>query len=371
MDKQINSRYRKWAVPVAGLAILILFLVGCNAPGPADQGNALETMDVTPYPTSPALAKPTYTVQRGDVVELAHFSGRIEPVVEKELYFHITGRIRTVYVKEDDPVKAGQVLADLEGVDELQHQEAVAKIQIQRSQIQADIAQLNLDYFLKTNSTKAPGYAQQLALHQRQVDLAQLDVTSASLGLTELQSSIANTQLVAPMDGVVTALNLQEGSEVKGFAPVATVADLSALEVSAAVGSSKWDSLSVGMPASILANGGKGHDTTGAVRRLPGSALSGQINPGNDDRMRIQINGSPTDLGYKIGDLVKVDIIIAQSSNTLWVPPQVIRTFDSRLFVVVQDGDIQRRVDVKLGVTGDDRVEVLEGLTEGQVVVSP
>jgi multidrug efflux pump subunit AcrA (membrane-fusion protein) len=49
----------------------------------------------------------------------------------------------------------------------------------------------------------------------------------------------------------------------------------------------------------------------------------------------------------------------------------VIRTFDNRQFVVVQDGDVQRRVDVKLGVVSDTRVEILEGLAEGQVVVSP
>jgi multidrug efflux pump subunit AcrA (membrane-fusion protein) len=72
-----------------------------------------------------------------------------------------------------------------------------------------------------------------------------------------------------------------------------------------------------------------------------------------------------------MGDLVKVDIVVEQSLNTLWVPPQVIRTFDSRRFVVVQDGEIQRRVDVKLGVVGDERVEILEGLTEGQIVVGP
>jgi multidrug efflux pump subunit AcrA (membrane-fusion protein) len=39
--------------------------------------------------------------------------------------------------------------------------------------------------------------------------------------------------------------------------------------------------------------------------------------------------------------------------------------------VVVQDSDTQRRVDVKIGITSDDRVEILEGLEEGQVVIAP
>jgi macrolide-specific efflux system membrane fusion protein len=39
--------------------------------------------------------------------------------------------------------------------------------------------------------------------------------------------------------------------------------------------------------------------------------------------------------------------------------------------VVIQEGEAQRRVDVKVGITGEDRVEILEGLKEGQVVVAP
>jgi hypothetical protein len=39
--------------------------------------------------------------------------------------------------------------------------------------------------------------------------------------------------------------------------------------------------------------------------------------------------------------------------------------------VVVQDGESQRRVDVKVGIESTDRVEIEEGLTEGQIVVGP
>jgi len=72
-----------------------------------------------------------------------------------------------------------------------------------------------------------------------------------------------------------------------------------------------------------------------------------------------------------MGDLVDVTVIVVKKENVLWIPPQTIRTFSGRNFVVVQNGDVQIRVDVKLGVIGEDRVEIVEGLTEGQVVVSP
>jgi membrane fusion protein, macrolide-specific efflux system len=369
MNEQTKSRRVRWVSLVGGLAILIS-LLGCIPQAPVDKSGNSASEDVTPFPTSAALAKPTYKVERDDVVGLSHFSGQIKPVVETKLYFHIDGHTRRTYVKEGDTVHAGQVLADLEGVDVLQHQEAADKINIQRSQIYVEIAQLNLDYFLKTASPSAPGYDDQLALQKHQVEITQLDVTAASLGLTETQDSISNSLLTAPMDGVVTGIDLEEGSEVKAFTTVATVADLNELEVSSSLVSSKWDNLTVGMPAIIKANGGHGQDTTGVVRSLP-SDVTGGTNHKNEPSLRIKMDKSPTELGYKLGDLVKVDIIVEQSLNTLWVPPQVIRTFDNRNFVVVQDGNVQRRVDVKLGVVGDARVEILEGLAEGQVVVSP
>jgi membrane fusion protein, macrolide-specific efflux system len=369
MNEQTKSRRVRWVSLVGGLAILI-FVMSCNAQTPVDTGGNSASEDVTPFPTSAALAKPTYKVERGDVVGLSHFSGQIKPVVERKLYFHINGHARNTYVKEGDTVHAGQVLADLEGVDDLQRKETADKINIQRSQIFVEIAQLNLDYFLKTASPSAPGYDDQLALQKHQVEITQLDVTEASLGLTETQDSISNSSLTAPMDGLVTAIDLEEGSEVNAFTTVATVADLNELEVSSSLTSSKWDNLIVGMPAIIKANGGHGQDTTGVVRSLP-SDVTGGTDPKNEPTLRIKMDKSPTELGYKLGDLVKVDIIVEQSLNTLWVPPQVIRTFDNRNFVVVQDGNIQRRVDVKLGVVGDVRVEILEGLAEGQIVVSP
>jgi multidrug efflux pump subunit AcrA (membrane-fusion protein) len=69
--------------------------------------------------------------------------------------------------------------------------------------------------------------------------------------------------------------------------------------------------------------------------------------------------------------MVKVTIVLEKRSGVLWVPPQAIRSFEGRRFVVVQDGGVLRRVDVKLGLIAEDRVEILEGVTEGQIIVGP
>ena len=59
------------------------------------------------------------------------------------------------------------------------------------------------------------------------------------------------------------------------------------------------------------------------------------------------------------------------SVNVIWLPPQAIRNFNGRRFAVVQDGDVQRRVDIKIGIQAEERVEIEEGLQVGQTVVGP
>ena len=70
-----------------------------------------------------------------------------------------------------------------------------------------------------------------------------------------------------------------------------------------------------------------------------------------------------------MGDLMRVTIVLERKSDVLWLPPQAIRTFEGRRFVLVQQGEAQMKVDIKIGVQGEERWEIEEGLTEGQVVI--
>jgi len=83
----------------------------------------------------------------------------------------------------------------------------------------------------------------------------------------------------------------------------------------------------------------------------------------------IRISYNPDGLDVDIGDIANITVILQQKRNVLWLPPQAIRTFQGRQFVVVQEGDRQRRVDVELGIQSQDKVEITSGLREGQKVV--
>jgi len=347
-----------WAILIAGF-----ILSSCS--GAASK----EEPTPTPLPTVAALAKPTYPVQRGEVVELLTFNGRIAPINETEIFFRTNGRVRKIYVEEGDTIKTGQVIADLEGIDDLQRQVALQQLNLQRVQIYADIAQLNYDFFLDTTPTWTKGYDKQVAIQKYELELANITIQEASLGLDELQHVISDTLLLAPVDGEMISLDVGEGVEVQAFKSIGVVADITRLEVSADVNSEITNKIAVGMEATIGPVSGMGSEFSGSIRRMPFDLRS--TGGGEDRAVRVALNGSAAGAGYKLGNFVKVTVILQRKEDTLWVPPQAIRTFEGRQFVVLQDGSAQRRVDVKLGILGEDRVEILSGLTEGQIVVSP
>jgi len=55
----------------------------------------------------------------------------------------------------------------------------------------------------------------------------------------------------------------------------------------------------------------------------------------------------------------------------LWLPPEAVQTLQGRSFVVLYDDERQRRVDIELGLQGKNRLEILDGVEEGSVVIVP
>ncbi len=66
-----------------------------------------------------------------------------------------------------------------------------------------------------------------------------------------------------------------------------------------------------------------------------------------------------------------MQVALEKKTDVLWLPPAAIRNFEGRKFVVIQDGERQRRQNVVLGIQSKERVEIVEGLQEGQIIVSP
>ena len=196
------------------------------------------------------------------------------------------------------------------------------------------------------------------------------EVNQANLALERLQAQVADAQIVAPMDGEVLSLSLYAGRPAEAFKPVIVVADPSAIEVSADLSSSQLGEMVEGQKAIVILSAYPGQTWHGTIRRLPYPYGTGGGSEGladADKSVRVSLEGDLSDLA--LGDLARVTIVLEEKDGVLWLPPAAIRTFQGRKFVIIQEGDRQRRVDVQIGIESADRVEILEGLEEGQIVV--
>jgi multidrug efflux pump subunit AcrA (membrane-fusion protein) len=384
------------------LLVAAMLLAGCALmPATRTEQSAAEPTP-TPIPTAAIALKPTYRVQRGDVIKTMTFSGRISPVREEALFFRKDGRIRSVFFKRNDFVKAGDIIAEYE-IEALERELTAAELELERAQVTLEEALRNLELDRREAQARLER-AQillqgaerdrtipraQVAALEKDVELAQIEVERLSAGVSpllendveraryaveKLKQEIAEAQIIAPFDGILLSVSLTPGMAVNGYTSVASVADASALEISADLLSNQLQFLAEGMPVTFVLSSRPGQTLHGVIRRLPypyGSGGSGQTIEEKDKSTRITIE-EPQDVGgYALGDLVRVTVEVERAENVLWLPPQAIRNFSGRLFAVVQDGEVQRRVDVRIGVEAQDRVEIVEGLEEGQIVVGP
>lgn len=177
-------------------------------------------------------------VSPGDLGAAVKATGVIKPCVGAEVRVgsRVSGVVRRLYVKVGDPVKKGQVLAELDDRD-LAARRDQAQAELQRSMAERRFAESDRQRKRDLWSAKviAPS---EMDVAERACAVAeqQVAVARASLAYADIQLSYA--RIVAPLSGVVASVSTQEGETVSANleAPTfVTLIDLSRLEVRAYV----------------------------------------------------------------------------------------------------------------------------------------
>ncbi len=212
---------------------------------------------------------------------------------------------------------------------------------------------------------------QELQWLEAGVDPALLQrVESAQITVDRIKSRIENAQLIAPFDGEITALSVTPGKAVEARKPVAEMADPNEYDITSDLPANQLELLEEGVTAQMTTSRMPGQVFEVIIQTLPypyGTG-GGSVKVEDMDQRAHIVMVNPDELELRVGDIVKVTVLVEQSVDTLWLPPAAVRTFEGRQFVMVRTDDKLRKVDVKLGIKGEDKVEILEGLEEGQIV---
>jgi macrolide-specific efflux system membrane fusion protein len=332
------------------LVLFVPFFAACSGPSAS---SAQSTPTAIPLPV--IAQKPTYEVQRGEMTSELIFTGRIAPVEKQELAFAATGRVEKIHVRRGDAVTKDQLLAELElGQDEYALRRAQANLKI--AQLRLELARLQGPQNSEINRIN-------VAIQEQEVELAQIT-------LDELNVTYEGLHITSPIDGTVLSVSILEGGTVEADKTVIVVANLDDLVVSATTSPNDLERLVIGMDVKVTSIGKDIPVVEGKIRALPYPYGNAETES-TDGLVQVELDQSPAELGYEAGDMVSANIILEQKDDVLWLPLQAVREFEGRYFVIVKDGDVERRVNVRVGIVDGDRIEIIDGLREGQVVVAP
>ncbi len=193
---------------------------------------------------------------------------------------------------------------------------------------------------------------------------------SAQRAFDKAQAAVAAGQIIAKTDGVVSVVTIAPGNSITAFNAVIEIAKPENVEFAASLTDETMKLLTEGQAAEISPVTRPDIVLKGVIRRLPApyGKNGGKItDPDMTTRFSIiDTQGFTLVPGETIG---KVRIIIEQRTNSLYLPPEAIRTFGDRTFVILREGDQERRVTVLVGIKSADRVEIVKGLKLNDVVV--
>ena len=346
------------------------------------------------------------TVERGPFVRDIAAEGRVVAAISPTLYATSPGAV-TLQVKAGDTVKKGQVLAVIDSpelsnklLQEQSNSDALQvdyergqidarkqRLELQKAQDNAQIDQQTAESDLERNrkafdkgavAQMAVAHAQdtlakaQIALKHAREDLTlnndslNFDVKARKLAwerqqllVKDLQRQVDDLQVRSPVDGQVGQLFVAPRSTVAKDAQLLSVIDLSALEVEVKVPESFARDLAPGMGADISGSGG---NWKGAVSAISPEVVDGEV------AARVRFVGAKPE-HLRQNQRLSVRIVLDQRNDVLTVARGSFVDESGGNYAYVVRNGIATKTPIRVGASSVDKVEILQGLKEGDRIV--
>ena len=331
-------------------------------------------------------------VERGTVIEEAFGRGTVESQREAAVGFDLIGRLSEVLVEEGDRVTLGQELARLE-TDQAQadfHSAqtgvSAARASLHRLASEEDRARALLATAERESaraqslfaSGALPGLARDEAsdrLRLAHVDLdrvlaqrseATRSIDVASGGAEQRRVAMVRATLLAPFDGLVTRRLREPGDTVTVGATVLRIVDTGSVVVNAAVDETVLSQLAVDQPTTISfpAREGVVDVENGHVSRIAWEADR------QTHELLVEVTPEHLERRVAMGLRADVRIAIARRDDVLRIPIDTIHHDESGPFVYVDRAGRIALLRPRFGISGAEFVEVVEGLVEGDLLLS-
>ena len=265
-------------------------------------------------------------------------------------------------------VKAANVQAKAGRLKDLLQREFASREDMESAQTEAAMAEAALES-ARIAIDELKQQEIQLQYKREAVKMAEAQLQSDQINLDLQKQQLTHATVTAPIEGVLSALNVQMGtivaSGMNGFSggtTIMTLSDLSHVFAIATVDESDIGDVRVGQRARISVASFPGRIFAGQVVRIATKGVNAsnvvtfevkvEILDGHKDLLRPEMTGN-------------VAIVQEEQLNVLTIPSSAVLRHGTQAVVTTADG--QRRT-ISVGLQGNETVEVLSGLTEGEKV---
>lgn len=320
------------------LLTIALLVFGCGTKEPVEQTEVQEK----------AIPVETMEVTKGEFKKFLTLSGLTDAHKTVIVTPKIAGaeKVISLNIKEGDKVTEGQTLAVLD--------QSTVSIQLNQAQRAYDDALANYE---RNKALFEAGAIPKASFEQVETVLIQ-----ARNALEAQQIAFNNTIVKAPISGIVTAVNVVEGGLATASAPMATIVDISVLEINTSINEMQVEKISVGQEVEISVPAAGDKVFNGKI-----DFISPVMNQTKSYPVKITLDNSKGEL--KAGMYAKIGLTTDVLQDVVKVPRKAVITRDneSKVFVVEEGRAVMKKVTI--GMNNGTEVEITSGLNPGEILV--
>lgn len=342
-------------VGLAGIAAVAIFTFGA-----ATRSSKAEALQKGLKPVAVEVTPVAYENLRETISAVGTVAAMKDVVVASET----AGRVTGVQFKVGDFVRQGQELVRVDDeLKEIAVEQARAQLQAAETSLRKSQKDYERTEKLFTSGDVADveleGY--RLAYHAAEAQHA-----SASAALKFARRQLEDTRIKSPISGVVASKRVETGEMVSPGKEVANVVDVSSVKVTMSIAEDEIAKLRLRQPAVIRLDSRPGEEFAGTVYSV-GSKSDMPSQHTYPVEIIVANRGARS---LKVGMFVRVDIRVNNAERALTISKESVLNEDASPSVFVVDEKVARLRPVKLGIRAGDRYQVLDGLHEGDLVIS-
>ena len=322
-------------------------------------------------------------------------SGFLAHEEEVMLSSEVIGKVADLMIEEGDSVRAGDLVLQVDdesflaGLEQSEAAVRINTIDIERQEVRIKNLERQAARSKSLFEQSLVGEQEYESL-MNQLDLARIDFLSSKEGLAQSEAALdqvldqlSKTQIISPIDGVVTSLDIKVGetaiassTNIPGSS-LMTIANPASIYTEVLVDEADIANIELGQNAEIVAIAYPDQPMQGVVRFIANTAKVAQGRTGLSFVVKIDIT-DPGNVVLRPGMSCRAEIFTQQEQNVAAIPIEAIifeedrSELRSEYFIFVNDEGIARKTKIEVGLSDDEYQEITSSIDDNvEIVIGP